>query len=61
MKLKTILSHVAMIFALNGACRSEELCSLKIDDIEEAESVLVVTLQNTKTNKKRVFTVTSEK
>ncbi|RZC36074.1 Phage integrase domain containing protein [Asbolus verrucosus] len=55
-----LFMKVALIFALNGAMRGEELRSLTLNDIEENESVIVVTLRNTKTKKKRVFTITSE-
>lgn len=55
-----LFMKVALIFALNGAMRGEELRTLTINDIEENESVIIVTLRNTKTKKKRVFTITSE-
>ncbi|RZC31868.1 Phage integrase domain containing protein [Asbolus verrucosus] len=50
--------QVALIFALNETMRGEELRSLTLNDIEENEAVIVVTLRNTKRKKKRVFTIT---
>lgn len=55
-----LLMKVALIFGLNGACRRQELRTLNVDDIEDTGSILVVTLHDTKTKKKRIFTVTSE-
>lgn len=55
-----LLIKVALIFGLYGACRSEELRKLNVEDIEDTGSVLVVTLHDTKTKKKRIFTVTRE-
>lgn len=56
-----LLIKVALIFALNGACRRGELYKLNIEDIEDTGSILVITLHDTKTKKKRIFTVTSER
>ncbi|RZC40002.1 Phage integrase domain containing protein [Asbolus verrucosus] len=54
-----LFMKVALIFALNGAIRGEEFRLLTLNDIEDNESVIIVTLRNAKT-KKRVFTMTSE-
>lgn len=54
------MMKVALLFGLHGACRRDELCSLKVCDIVDSGSVLVVKLHDTKTKKKRVFTVTSD-
>lgn len=51
---------VALIFGLNGACRRSELCNLTVNDIEDTGSILVVTLRDTKTQKRRIFTITTE-
>lgn len=57
---KFLLMKVVLIFGLNGACRRAELCSLTVKDIEDTGKILVITLHDTKTKKKRVFTVGSE-
>lgn len=55
-----LLMKVVLIFGLNGACRRAELCSLTSEDIEDSGTMLIVTLHDTKTKKKRVFTVGSD-
>jgi site-specific recombinase XerD len=55
-----LLMKVVLIFGLNCACRRVELCSLTVDYIEDTGNILVVTLYDTKTKKKCVFTVGSE-
>lgn len=55
-----LLIKVVLVFALNGACRRGELCNLTVEDIEDTGSMLVVTLHDTKTKKKRMFAVGSE-
>jgi len=55
-----LLMKVALIIGINGACRREELRTLTVDDIEDTGNILVVTLHDTKTKKKRIFTVTSK-
>lgn len=57
---KFLLMKVVLIFGLNGACRRAELCSLTVKDIEDTGKILVITLHDTKTKKRRVFTVGSE-
>ncbi|KAF2885437.1 hypothetical protein ILUMI_20717 [Ignelater luminosus] len=51
---------VVLISGLNGACRRAELCSLKVDEIQDNGSMLIVTLKDRKTKKKRIFTVNSD-
>lgn len=55
-----LLIKVVLVFGLNGACRRTELCALKLADIEDTGTMLVVTLRDSHTKKKRLFTVTSE-
>lgn len=55
-----LLMKVVLVFGLSGACRRAELCNLTINDIKDNGSMLVVTLNDTKTKKKRMFAVTSE-
>ncbi|KAJ8916918.1 hypothetical protein NQ315_013388 [Exocentrus adspersus] len=57
---KFLLMKVVLIFGLNGACRRAELYSLTVKDIEDTGKILVITLHDTKTKKKRVFIVGSE-
>ena len=49
-----------MIIGLTGACRRNELRQLSINDIQDKGDVLVITVPETKTGKKRVFTITDE-
>ena len=43
-----------------GGCRIEELHKLKVDDIEDKGSILVVNVPNPKTKKIRTFTIIGE-
>lgn len=47
-----------MIFGISGACRGDELTNLKVDDIEDVVSSLIITIPNTKTKISRTFVVT---
>lgn len=44
---------------ISGALRRDELVKMAIEDIQEENVVLIVTVPDTKTDKKRVFTVTN--
>ena len=55
-----LFTKVVLVFGLNGACRADELRTLTVDDIKDTGSILIVTLNDTKTKRKRIFTVTSE-
>lgn len=57
---KFLLMKVVLIFGLNGACRRAELYNLTVNDIEDTGKMLVITLHDTKTKKRRIFTVGSE-
>lgn len=48
------------MFGIAGALRNEELLNLKVSDIEHKKTVLVVHITKTKTNRPRVFVITSE-
>lgn len=48
------------ILGIRGACRREELEKLTIDDIEDAGSVLIVKIFDTKTHSESTFTVSNE-
>lgn len=49
-----------MVFGVAGALRNEELLNLKVSDIEHKDTVLVVHITKTKTNRPRLFVITSE-
>jgi integrase len=55
-----LLMKVALLFGICGACRREELHSLHVGDIVEQGSSLFITLSDTKTHSKRVFSVTAD-
>ncbi|KAJ3646452.1 hypothetical protein Zmor_024040 [Zophobas morio] len=56
--MKYLLIKVALLFGVCGACRREELHSLKIQDIvQKDEECLIITIPDTKSNIKRVFPV----
>lgn len=52
-----LMTKVALIFGIYGACRREELVNISINDIQDRDSVIVITIPKTKTNKKRIFTI----
>lgn len=47
-----------MIFGINGACRRNELWKLRVSDIEDLNSAVLIKLSDTKTKITRSFTVT---
>jgi integrase len=55
-----LMIKVAIVFGISGACRLEELANISVDDIEDRNSVRVITIPKTKTNKKRVFTIIND-
>jgi integrase len=55
-----LMIKVALVFGISGACRLEELANISVDDIEDRNSVRVITIPKTKTNKKRVFTIIND-
>ncbi|KAJ3661861.1 hypothetical protein Zmor_006240 [Zophobas morio] len=52
-----LLLKVVASMGIAGGCRIGELVSMSVDDIGDRGSVLVVQIPDTKTYKKRVFTV----
>lgn len=52
-----LLIKVVTVFGIAGACRREELAQLTIDNIEEKEDILIVTIPETKTKVPRKFVV----
>ncbi|KAJ8973352.1 hypothetical protein NQ317_001572, partial [Molorchus minor] len=51
-------SMVGLILGIAGACRTDELVNLTVDDIEDVGSSLIVKIPNTKTKIPRIFVVT---
>ncbi|KAJ8974121.1 hypothetical protein NQ317_000651 [Molorchus minor] len=47
-----------IILGIAGACRTDELVNLTVDDIEDVGSSLIVKIPNTKTKIPRIFVVT---
>ncbi|XP_044268814.1 uncharacterized protein LOC123013993 [Tribolium madens] len=52
------MMKICVVFA--GALRNEELLNLKVSDIEHKETILVVHIPKTKTNRPRLFVITPE-
>ncbi|KAJ8973628.1 hypothetical protein NQ317_001970 [Molorchus minor] len=50
--------YVGLILGIAGACRTDELVNLTVDDIEDVGSSLIVKIPNTKTKIPRIFVVT---
>ncbi|KAJ8975569.1 hypothetical protein NQ317_016980 [Molorchus minor] len=49
---------VGLILGIAGACRTDELINLTVDDIEDVGPSLIVKIPNTKTKIPRIFVVT---
>lgn len=55
-----LFMKVAVIFSLHGALRRAELWNLKIDDMDDTGTILIVSVKETKNRKDRMFTITSD-
>lgn len=55
-----LMNKVALILGIFGGCRRQELVNMLVTDVEDRNSVFVVTIPETKTDKKRVFTIVDE-
>ncbi|KAJ8974823.1 hypothetical protein NQ317_001012 [Molorchus minor] len=53
-----LMIKVELILGIAGACRTDELVNLTVDDIEDVGSSLIVKIPNTKTKIPRIFVVT---
>ncbi|KAJ8968777.1 hypothetical protein NQ317_014534, partial [Molorchus minor] len=53
-----LMIKVGLILGIAGACRTDELVNLTVDDIEGVGSSLIVKIPNTKTKIPRIFVVT---
>lgn len=49
--------QVCLIFGVAGVSRMEELKKMSVDDIDDKEDILIVTLTISKTGKRRTFTI----
>jgi hypothetical protein len=56
-----LMVKVALLFRVFGRCRRQELVNKLVDHIKNSGSVVVVNVSETKTDKKRVFTIIDEK
>ncbi|XP_074038703.1 uncharacterized protein [Leptinotarsa decemlineata] len=56
-----LLHRVVLIMGYFGGCRSQELLNMKISDIEDRDSVMVVNVPESKTGVSKKFTVVDEK
>ena len=56
-----LMIKVALLFGIFGGCRRQELVNMLVDHIEDRGTVFVVNIPETKTDKKRVFTIIEEK
>ncbi|KAJ8912814.1 hypothetical protein NQ315_014397 [Exocentrus adspersus] len=54
------MKKVALIFGIFGGCRRQDLVNMLITHVEDRESVFVVSVPETKTDKKRIFTIIEE-
>lgn len=55
-----LMVKVALIFGVFGGCRRQELVNMLINHVEDRGSVFVINIPETKTDKKRVFTIIDE-
>lgn len=55
-----LLVKVIAMIGIAGGCRREELYSMTLNDIQDTGTQLVITIPQTKTNVKRIFTVINE-
>ncbi|XP_074028553.1 uncharacterized protein [Leptinotarsa decemlineata] len=56
-----LLHKVVLIMGYFGGCRSQELLNMKISDIEDRDSVMVVNVPESKTGVSKKYTVVDEK
>ncbi|KAF2895570.1 hypothetical protein ILUMI_10604 [Ignelater luminosus] len=57
---KHLLTKVALVVGIAGACGKQELCQMKIDDIRDLGSAVLIRIPDTKTKKSRSFTISGE-
>jgi integrase len=57
---KYLFTKVALVIGINGACSRQELCKLKINDVEDLGSAALIKIPDARTKKTRMFTITGE-
>ncbi|KAK5645176.1 hypothetical protein RI129_006476 [Pyrocoelia pectoralis] len=55
-----LLTKVVLIFGIMGACRRQEMHSLKFNDVSDLKTLILVTIRDTKTKTTRKFTITGK-
>jgi len=55
-----LMNKVALIFGVFGGCRRQELVNMLFTHVEDRKTVFVVNIPETKTDKRRVFTIVDE-
>lgn len=55
-----ICLQVALIFSITGACRSQELANITVDNVKQHGQILIVEIQETKTKIPRTFVIEDE-
>ncbi|KAJ8979664.1 hypothetical protein NQ317_006376 [Molorchus minor] len=58
MNKEFLMIKVGLILGIAGACRTDELVNLTVDDIQDVGSSLIVKIPNTKTKIPGIFVVT---
>lgn len=55
-----LLEKVITVFGIFGACRREELLTLRVNDIEDTNRIIIVTLKDTNNKILRKFVITED-
>ncbi|XP_044260666.1 uncharacterized protein LOC123008737 isoform X2 [Tribolium madens] len=55
---KYLLMKVVMLMGITGACRSHELCGMKLENVKETGDLFIVTIPDSKTGMSRMFIIT---
>lgn len=54
-----LMRKVALIFGISGACRTDELVNITLDNVEDVGSSFIITLPHTKNKTSRTFVIAS--
>ncbi|XP_008194853.1 uncharacterized protein LOC100142506 isoform X2 [Tribolium castaneum] len=55
---KYLLMKVVMLMGITGACRSHELCAMKLENVKETGDLFIVTIPDSKSGMSRMFIIT---
>ncbi|KAJ8970958.1 hypothetical protein NQ317_000644 [Molorchus minor] len=55
--IEYLMTRVASIFGISGACRMDELVKMTLQDVEDLQSKLLISIPGSKINKPRSFVV----